>query len=110
MGPEPRLALSVAIVRIDRMQKERWFDTHHDPRIPLPVILDSASRVVGKLPEGFPADLPGALRVTFKDWRGGMPSRIDQYEAFETALPPHALAPQVWDNEMHQYRQLADSP
>jgi hypothetical protein len=109
-GPDGKIALSVAVVRIDRMQADHWFDTHHDPRIPLPVVLDGESHVLGKLAEGFPADLPGALRVTFKDWRDGMPSRIDQYETFETALPPHALAAQVWDPAKRQYRQLADDP
>ncbi len=39
-----------------------------------------------------------------------MPWRIDQYEAFETALPPHPLASQVWEADKHQYRQLADDP
>ncbi len=109
-GPDGRIALSVAVMRIDRMQADHWFDTHHDPRIPLPVLLDASRHVIGKLPEGFPADLPGALRVTFKGWRGGMPTRIDQYEAFETALPPHALAAQIWEPANHRYRQLPDEP
>ena len=107
-GPDGQTALSVAVVRIDQMQANHWFDSHRDPRIPLPVVLDNARQVIGKLPEGFPADLPGALQVTFKDWRGGMPSRIDQYESFETALPPHPLGAQVWDANHHKYRQLAE--
>lgn len=110
LGPDGKTALSVAVVRIDRMQANRWFDKHAEPRRPLPVILDNASRNIGKLPEGFPADLPGALQVTFKDWSGGLPSRIDQYEAFETALPPHVLAAQVWDPTKRQFRQLASEP
>ncbi len=109
-GPDGKIALSVAVVRIDHMQADHWFDSHHDPRLPLPVILDGKSRVIGKLPEGFPTDLPGALQVTFKNWSGGLPSRINQYEAFETALPPHALAAQVWDPAKRQYRQLAVEP
>ncbi len=109
-GPDGRTALSVAVVRIDHMQTNHWFDTHHDPHIPLPVVIDGESHIVGKLAEGFPADLPGALQVTFKDWRDGMPLRIDQYEAFETTLPPHSLAAQVWDADKRRYRQLADEP
>ena len=109
-GPDGKTALSIAVVRIDRMQADRWFDPHRDPHIPLPVILDDESRVIGKLPEGFPADLPGALQVTFKDWSGGLPSRIEQFEAFETALPPHTLAAQIWDPAKLQYRQLTTEP
>ena len=107
-GPDGKVAVTVAILRIDRMQREHYFDTHREPRIPLPVLLDASGQAIGKLPEGFPADLPGALQVTFADWRGGMPTRIDQYEALETALPPHALAAQAWDVGAHQFRQLPD--
>lgn len=109
-GPDGKIALAVAVVRIDRMLKARWFDAHANPHIPLPVMLGNDGRIIGTLPEGFPADLPGALRVTFEDWRGATPWRIDQYEGFETALPPHALAAQVWDPNKHLYRQLADQP
>ncbi len=109
-GPDGKTALSVAVASIDRMQTDHWFNTHHDPHILLPVLLDGESHVLGKPAEGFPADLPGALIVTFKDWRDGMPLRIDQYEAFETALPPHALATQVWVPAKRQYRKLAEEP
>jgi hypothetical protein len=106
LGPDGKVALTVAILRIDRMEQQHYFDAHHDPRIPLPVLLDASLGHIGKLPEGFPVDLPGALQVTFTDWRGGMPKRIDQYEAFETALPPHDLPAQSWDGGKHQFLPL----
>jgi len=110
LAQDGKIALTVAIVRIDLMQKQRWFNAHSDPHIPLPVMLDSQSQVVGRLAEGFPADLPGALRVTFKDWHSDTPTRIDQYEAFETALPPHTLATQVWNAGAHHFQPVTEKP
>ena len=103
-GTNGTVALTVVVVRIDRMMDVHYFNTH-TLEIPFPVLLDGSGRVVGGLPEGFPYDPPGKLRVTFTQWRGGWPARIEQYEAGVSALAPHALSPQVWVPGEGRYRQ-----
>ena len=103
-GPDGRVALSVVVVRIDRMQRDRFFAAQPDLALPLPVVLDADVRAVGRLAEGFPVDLPGALRVSFVDWRGGWPRRIEQFEGFATALPPHSLSALLWDRRKRRYQ------
>ena len=109
-GPEGRVALTAVVVRIDRMYRAYYFNTRSMVDIPNPVLLDGTDRMVGTLPEGFPTDPPGKLRVTFKDWRGGVPWRIELYEAGESALSPHGLAPQVWAPGDRWFRTVPDGP
>ena len=103
-GPDGRVALSVDIVRLDRAYAAHLFNNHPDWKVPNPILRDATGRPVGTLPEGFPVDPPGALRVRFADWIGGLPRRIDLYEAGESAVSPHALAPMQWDAKVRGYR------
>lgn len=103
-GPDGRPALSVDIVRVDHAYADGVFDAQPSLAVPTPVLHDPSGRAVGGLPEAFPADPPGALRVTFADWHGGLPRRIDLFEAGASTLPPHALPPLRWDLKANAYR------
>ncbi len=102
-GPDGRRGLTVVIVRVDRVYA-RFVHQRIDFTIPDPVLLGPGGTRLGQLPEGFPVDPPGALRVRFVQWRDGLPRRIDLYEAGESALPPHALDPMRWDPAGLSYR------
>jgi hypothetical protein len=95
--------LTVTIVRIDKAGQAKLFATHSNLEIPDPVISDTNGQLVGTLPEGFPVDPPGRLRVTFADWRSGFPWRIDLYEAGQSAVSPHPLPPLQWDPLRHRF-------
>lgn len=103
-GPDGRLALSVDIVRLDRAYAAHLFNDHPDLKVPNPILREPSGRAIGTLPEGFPVDPPGALHVKFADWSGGLPQRIDLYEAGKSAVSPHALAPMHWDAQTYRYR------
>ena len=104
-GPDGHLALSVDIVRLDRAALAAdFFTAHPDQPVPLPLLRDAAGTVVGSLPEGFPIDPPGILKVRFADWRRGVPQRIDLYQAGESALPPHPVPPLRWNGAARRYQ------
>lgn len=103
-GPDGRLALTVDIIRLDHAYAAHLFNEHPDWKVPNPILRNAAGQVLGTLPEGFPVDPPGALRVKFADWSSGLPRRIDLYEAGESAVSPHALAPLRWDQKADRYR------
>lgn len=102
-GPDGRLALTVDIVRLDHPNATRTLAANPDLRIPFPIVRDAAGKTVGLLPEGFPVEPPGKLRVTFVDWRDGIPRRIDLHEAGVSALAPHPLPPLLWNAETRTY-------
>ena len=103
-GPDGRTALTVDVVRLDRAYAAHLFNDHPDQRVPEPVLRDAMGRPVGTLPEGFPLDPPGALRVTFADWSGGRPLRIELFEAGRSAVSPEQLPPMHWDPKTDAYR------
>ncbi|MGI4732281.1 MAG: hypothetical protein ACRYG8_18895 [Janthinobacterium lividum] len=102
-GPDGRIALEVDIVRIDRANKVGFFDARANMRVPMPVIRDLAGKVLGSLPDGLPVDPPGRLLVRFTEWHGGRPLTIRLYQAGESAIGPHALAPLRWDARTGKY-------
>lgn len=102
-GPDGRTVLSVDIVRVDQAIAEDYFRTRTTEAVPRPVLRDAAGTAVGELPEGFPADPPGLLRVRFVDWRGGVPHEIRLYEAGVSALAPHALPSLRWNPDTRHY-------
>lgn len=103
-GPDGRLILTVDVIRFDHAAFVHAFDGHQDLRVPVPMLRDAAGQAVGSLPEGFPVDPPGKLRVTFADWRDGMPRTIRLYEAGVSALQPHAVPPLLWHAETRMYQ------
>ncbi len=103
-APDGRPALSVDIVRLDRAYAAHLFNAHPDQKVPDPVLRDVSGHAIGTLPEGFPVDPPGALRVTFTDWSGGMPRRIELYEAGRSAVSPTRLPPLRWDPKANAFR------
>lgn len=104
-GPNGRVAVLVDIVRLDRALEGDFFKAHAYGDVPAPVLRDAAGRVVGHLPEGFPVQPPGELKVRFTRWRGAMPQEIMLYEAGESALAPHALPSLRWDERTRSYRE-----
>jgi len=70
---------------------------------PRSLILDKHGGVIGTLPDSFPENPPGKLRVTFADWRNGWPYRIELYDSGISALPPGPLPPMLWDPQAGQY-------
>ncbi len=103
-GPDGRTALTVDVVRLDRAYAAHLFNAHPDQKVPDPVLRDMSGRVVGTLPEGFPVDPPGVLRVTFADWSGGRPLRIELFEAGRSAVSPERLPPMRWYPGANSYR------
>jgi len=102
-GPDGRLALSVDIVRLDRAYAADFLRTHADRTVPKPVLRDVRGVGIGELPEGFPIDPPGQLRVQFTGWRRGFPHAIRLYEAGESALAPHPLPSLRWNPDRRRY-------
>ena len=102
-GPDGRTALSVDIVRLDQAYAAHRFNRNPGQHVPDPVIRDTTGQPIGTLPEGFPVDPPGKLRVTFADWDGGRPRRIELYEAGQSAVSPERLPPMHWDVRIHAY-------
>jgi hypothetical protein len=83
--------VSVLIVRLGFAYKDGMFDKQPDLDVPDPLILDADLRAIGTLPEGFPVDPPGILRVYFTDWVDNFPRLIRFAEAGQSALEPHPL-------------------
>ena len=103
-GPDGRDAMQVDIVRIDRATDDGFFKHRAADAVPLPILRLPSGRIVGRLPEGFPVDPPGELKVRFLHWQGAMPREIALYEAGESALAPHALPLLRWDERGRSYR------
>ena len=102
-GPDVRPVLNVDIVRLDHAYAAHLFNGRPDLTLPNPVLRDASGRAVGTLPEGFPVDPPGMMRVTFTDWRDGLPRRIELYEAGESAVSPQLVPPMHWDTKANAY-------
>ncbi len=90
-------------MHLDRAYAAHLFNGRPDLTSPNPVLRDASGRVVGALPEGFPVDPPGMMRVTFTEWRDGFPQRIELYEAGESAVPPQRVSPMNWDAKANAY-------
>lgn len=103
-GPGGHVALTVDIVRLDRAAGADPMAGPQETPVPLPIMRDAAGRVVGTLPEQFPTDGPGRLKVRFVDWRDGVPDTVSLYQAGISALPPHRLPPQRRDRRTGIYR------
>ncbi len=103
-GSDGRVALEVDIIRIDRANRVGFFATRPDMAVPMPVLRDPSGAVVGSLPDGFPIDPPGKLRVRFTNWRSGRPLVVQLYQAGESAIAPHPLSPLRWDARAGRYR------
>ena len=103
-GPDGKLALVAVTLRIDLIDADPALRKLANLEIPDPLLLRPDGTWLGTLPEGFPTDPPGALRVTFRDWHGGLPRRIDLYEGGVSALSPHAIDPMRWDEGARGYR------
>ena len=101
--PDGRAVLSVYIVRLDQAYAAHLFNGRPELTSPNPELRDAAGRVVGVLPEGFPVDPPGRMRVTFTDWQGGLPRRIELYEARADGASPQSVPPMHWDPEASSY-------
>ncbi len=89
--------MSVMILRLDLM------DADGEPipnnfAIPNPAIIDHHGKQIGSLPEEFPVDGPGRLRVTFKDWQNDFPTKIELFQAGKSALAPHPVQPMFWED------------
>ncbi|WP_419808082.1 hypothetical protein [Sphingomonas sp.] len=103
-GPDRRPALTVDIVRLDRAYAVDFFATHPDQTVPRPILRLPSGREVGTLPEQFPVEAPGMLKVRFVRWQRGLPREIRLYQAGESALAPHALPSLRWSPRAGGYR------
>jgi hypothetical protein len=102
-APDGTVPLTVVTVRIDLGAAAGSSAKMPDAEAPSPVIRDRQSHVVGELPESFPIDPPGELKVSFMDWRNGVLWQIELYEAGESAVPPHTLPPLYWHADVAHY-------
>lgn len=103
-GPDGRVGLLVDIVRLDLALEDDFFKAHSYKAVPLPILRDASGRTVGRLPEGFPVDPPGELKVRFTRWNATVPQELELYEAGESALAPHALPSLRWNKRTRSYQ------
>ena len=74
--------------------------------IPAPIIFKTygpSAIWIGQLPEGFPEDPPGKLRVFFGDWQNNFPQIVNFYEAGTSALNPHWVAMRLKFHDNNYY-------
>lgn len=71
--------------------------------LPRALIVGATGRVTGELPFAYPDDPPRALELSFADWRGGRPWRIDMLVRDPTVSGDHSLPPLLWDPIASQY-------
>ncbi|QYE32978.1 hypothetical protein KZX46_02165 (plasmid) [Polymorphobacter sp. PAMC 29334] len=102
-GPAGRKAVTVDIVRLDRPAAVQILTADPEKRIPLPIVRDASGQAVGTLPQQFPVEGPGRLKVRFSHWDSGVPQKIMLFEAGESALPPHSLPSQHRDARTGRY-------
>jgi hypothetical protein len=74
-------------------------------RFPRPILFSPTGKVLGRLPYNFPDDPPTELRVTFSDWRGGFPMRVDMFIKDPAAGGDRNLRPLVWNRQREEYQQ-----
>lgn len=103
-APGGHVGLLVDIVRMDRAMHDGFAGSHTYAAAPLPVLRTADGRILGHLPEGFPIDPPGQLKVRFTRWQGDLPREIVLYQAGESALAPYSLPSLRWDVRSRSYR------
>ena len=71
--------------------------------MPKPLIFTTAGRNVGEIPMNYPDDPPHELVLTFKNWKDGLPHRIELTVKSPTASDGQELAPLNWDKATRKY-------
>lgn len=67
-------------------------------------VLDANEKIIGKFLGTFPFDSPGTLEVTFTDWHGGFPFRIE-FDAPATDIDgPKHFAPLYWNPRIGKFQ------
>lgn len=77
-----------------------------DP-MPLPAVISRDGRWLATLPRPFPADPPATMSVSFSEWLGGFPTRIDLRIDDPTqdiaARPPYCPPALLWDRRTGRF-------
>jgi hypothetical protein len=84
-------------VHADLYYKAQPGQSVHQIKMPNPLLFLPSGEVSGSLPYNFPDDPPAELRVTFAQWEGGFPERIELYLADPRAASNRSLPPLIWD-------------
>ena len=68
----------------------------HQVKMPSPLLFLPSGDVLGSLPYNFPDDPPAELRVTFDQWVGDFPERIELQLIDPRAAGDRSLPPLIW--------------
>jgi hypothetical protein len=90
-------------VHADLYYKAQAGQSLHQVEMPAPLLFLPSGEVSGSLPYNFPDDPPAELRVTFAQWEGGFPERIELYLIDPRAGGNRSLPPLVWDASQKKF-------
>lgn len=83
-------------VHADLYYKAQPGQTVHQVKMPSPLLFLPSGEVSGSLPYNFPDDPPAELRVTFAQWKGDFPERIELHLTDPRAAGDRSLPPLIW--------------
>jgi hypothetical protein len=106
LSPQGRNILSVMTVRFDLFEaKYGWDGEFLGKTLPKTRLVDERGLTIGTCYSTVPGGFPGEDKMTFSDWRGGFPYRVNVLHIDAAALGTYRDPPLIWNPHKRRYEQ-----